>query len=394
MFEVCDLEFICDLEFVIWLFYLGIMRILITSGVYPPDIGGPARMIERLVLDLRESNFDVCVLTFGQSGDENEVHRANSKLDFFIKLKKLAPKFDVIYTFDLYTAGFLSWLVGKKIFNKKLVVRFAGDSAWELASNKGQTNDDILTFQKKFYGLSVAWHKWLRKQILGGADKVVVVSEFMKTVATGIGVPEEKIKVIYNSVDFTSYELPDHHKLNNYRVILTIGRLVPWKGVDLLIKALAKLNNKELKLLIVGDGPDLSRLKKLVDDERVIEQVEFVGKVPLDEVFNYYDKADMFVLDSQYEGLSHVLLEALKAGKPIIASRSGGNPEVIKNEQNGLLVDYGNVDQLVVSIKRILIEKKWQSTEFKNDCADSLKKFNWQNVIQQTSKIINDLNHE
>ncbi len=79
------------------------------------------------------------------------------------------------------------------------------------------------------------------------------------------------------------------------------------------------------------------------------------------------------------------------AAKPIIASRSGGNPEVIEDEQNGLLVDYSNVDQLVVAIKRMLSEEKWQSAEYKEKCHASLKKFNWQNVIEQTSKIIEEL---
>jgi len=364
-------------------------------------------MIEQLALDLRAREFDVQILTFGQDyrsdqaiyRAETGVYRAKGKIDFLKLIKKIAPKFDVIYTFDLYTAGFLSWLIGKKIYRKKLVVRFAGDSAWELASNNGQTNDDIITFQNKFYGLSVAWHKLLRKFILLGADRVVAVSKFMQKIAIGIGVPEEKIKVIYNSVDFVPDNNPsdsmsllqDRYKLNHCKVILTIGRLVPWKGIDILIKTLTKINDKELKLLIVGDGPDLGRLEKIVEDEHVAGQVEFVGKVPLAEVFRYYLLADVFVLDSQYEGLSHVLLEALAAGRPIVASDAGGNGEVIENEKNGLLIKYDDVDELASAIKKTLTEEKWHTPEFKNVCAESLKKFNWETNVNKTADLFNKI---
>jgi len=356
-------------------------------------------MIERLVLNLRERDFEADVLTFGKNNSESGIYRAKGKIDFLKLLIKNALKYDVIYTFDLYTAGFWSWLIGKGWLKKKFVVRFAGDSAWESASNKGQTGDDLLVFQKKFYGLSVAWRKFLRKRILLGADKVVAVSEFMKKVAIEIGVSEGRIKVIYNSVDFVSFPdtydfLPSfqkRHNLTGDQTILTVGRLVPWKGIDLLVKALAKINNKKLRLLVVGEGPDLLRLKNLVEEKQLIGQVEFVGKVPLNEVFEYYMAADVFILDSQYEGLSHVLLEVLLTGKPIIASRSGGNPEVIGDERNGLLVDYGNVEQLVVAIKRMLTEERWHSPEYKEKCRASLKKFNWHNVVEQTSKVIEEL---
>ncbi|MFA5813646.1 MAG: glycosyltransferase family 4 protein [Patescibacteria group bacterium] len=380
------------------------MKILITTGIFPPDIGGPARMVERLSSDLAARGHDITVLTFGKEDKQGlvrtyKVVKAEGKTAFLFSLLKLARKTDLIYTFDLYTAGFLSWFAAKLLFKKKLAVRFAGDSAWESAVNKGYTADDIVIFQSKKYGLKIWWKKKMRTLILQGADKVVAVSNFMKDVAVKIGVDVKKISVIYNSVDFVDFNESDgrikRERLgftDEDKIVATAGRLVPWKGVDGLIGAAARLKNENklsnLKLLIIGDGHDRGRLEELVKARGMENEVKFVGRAPLEKVFQYYNLADVFVLNSQYEGLSHILLEALSLGKPIVASNCGGNPEVIENEQNGLLIEYNNVDQLAAAIKRMLIEEKWQSDEFRNICKASLLKFNWERNVEETVKLL------
>lgn len=379
------------------------MKVLFTSGIFPPDIGGPARMIEQLATDLHQKGVEVSVLAFGEKDAYPRpfiVFKTHSKWFFCCKLWQMAHSVDFIYTFDLYTAGFLSWFIGKKLLGKKLVVRFVGDSAWESALNKKQTTDDIVSFQKKKYSWQIELKKKFRGWVLKGADQVVVVSNFMRELAKMIGVVDQKIKLIYNSVDFikkSHINSLDIKKqlgvLDGEKIIMTVGRLVPWKGVDGLIKTIAELKNDQtlsFKLVVVGDGPDSSRLKNLAVDQGVNDLVIFVGKVPLEEIFNYYAVADVFVLNSQYEGLSHVLLEALSLGRPVIASRNGGNVEVIENEKNGLLIDYNNVKELKVAIKRILTEEKWRGGDYQNICQASLFKFSWHQVIEKTLEIFNE----
>lgn len=388
-------------------FFFRPMKVLITSGIFPPAIGGPARMIERLALDLRHNGQDVSVLTFGKDDRKIrsfDVIRASSKLDFLLKIFKTARKVDLIYTFDLYTAGFISWLVGKVFLRKKLIVRFAGDSAWENASNKFLTSDDILTFQNKFYGLRTEWWKKIRKMILKGADKVVAVSGFMKEVSGKIGVLPERAVVIYNAVDFLivladaelGYKIKRKLGLSqNDKLIVTAGRLVPWKGIEGLILALPEIKNKykigKVKLLVIGDGHDKNRLEKIVELNNLSESVIFEGAVPLDKIFIYYNLADVFALNSRYEGLSHTLLEVLSQGKPIVASNSGGNKEVIKNEENGLLVEYNNLNQLANAVYRMLVEEKWHSLEFLRQCEKNLDRFKWSVVVEKTMRIFNEV---
>lgn len=374
------------------------MKVLITTGIFPPDIGGPARIIEQLATDLRQKDLDVTVLAFGRSDDKARsfsVFKTQSKMFFSWYLLKLAMGTDVIYACDLYTAGFLSWLIGKKILSKKLVVRFAGDSAWESALNKGATHDDILMFQSKKYSWSVEIFKLVRSWIMKDADHVVAVSGFMKDLAIKISVPTDKITVIYNSVDFAEnrkVNVDARQKLglsSEEKIIMTSGRLVPWKGVDGLIKAVAELNLADCSIVVIGDGPEKNNLEKLALKLLLAGKVIFAGRIPMDEVLAYYRLADVFVLNSQYEGLSHVLLEALSVGVPVIASNCGGNSEVIENEKNGLLVEYNNINQINLAIKRILTEEKWHTVEYKKICQESLKKFNWQKEVEQTIEVFN-----
>ncbi|KKS00055.1 MAG: Glycosyltransferase [Candidatus Magasanikbacteria bacterium GW2011_GWC2_41_17] len=380
------------------------MKVLITSGIFPPDIGGPARIIEQMAHDLQARGIDITVLAFGRDDNEKrnyQVIKALTKLRFLLTLFNLAKQVDIIYTFDLYTAGFLSWLIGKVFFNKKLVVRFAGDSAWEIAANAGLTSDDILSFQNGSYGLKIFFLKKLRTKILCGADKVVVVSNFIKNLAMQIGVDKEKIQVIYNAIDFLSTSTGNVAKIRQKfgltdinKLIVTAGRLAPWKGFDGLINVLADTRQEfpSLKLLIIGDGPDKRRLETLRDKHNLGHAVVFVGRVPLDKIFEYYQAADVFVLNSQYEGLSHVLLEVLQFGKPIVASNCGGNPEVIENKKNGLLVEYNNREQIKAAIRNILSESYWQSNDFQDACTQSLKKFVWRDVIEKTANVLKEIN--
>jgi len=393
------------------------LRILITSGIFPPDIGGPARVIEQMTRELHQKGFEVKILAFGEKSEQNYpflvekisclkaggAHSLLAKFRFALALYRLAREVDLIYTYDLYTAGFLSWLLGKKMLGKKLVVRFAGDSAWESAFNQRLTQDDIITFQKKHYGFKIWRMKKMRGWILKGADKVVAVSYFIKNLAIKIGAPAEKIKVIYNSVDFIEIknldertrELRHQWGLTGGKVLVTGGRLVTWKGIDGLIEVVSELKERSesssLKLLIIGDGPDRKRLEKIVEDKKLASEVVFTDRVPLDKIVYYYNLADIFILNSKYEGLSHMLLEALNLGRPVIASNCGGNPEVIQDGKNGLLVEYNNVEQLKLAIKRMLMEPYWQSIEHKKICQASLEKFNWQNVIDQTIKVFEEL---
>jgi glycosyltransferase involved in cell wall biosynthesis len=127
--------------------------------------------------------------------------------------------------------------------------------------------------------------------------------------------------------------------------VFTAARLTPWKGVDHLIAAARRV--PPVRLLVAGDGDSLPELRRLAAGE---PRITLLGRLPREQVALYMKAADYFALYSGYEGLSHVLLESLRAGTPVIASDKGGNPEVVTHGVNGLLVPYIDVDALAAAL--------------------------------------------
>ena len=104
---------------------------------------------------------------------------------------------------------------------------------------------------------------------------------------------------------------------------------------------------------------------------------------------NYFRAADLFILNSDYEGLSHTLLEAMKAGVPVITTNVGGNPEVIENEKEGLLFGYNNEAELLAAATRILTDSELASRLVKN-ASEKLKNFNWEKAVAETAVVIRE----
>ncbi len=375
------------------------LKILIATGIYPPDIGGPATQIEQLAGDLAGVGFEMLVLTFGAPEKKARPFSVFAvsrqwpsplrQVLFFLKTLYLTRRVDLIYTTDLYTPGYCSMLAAK-IWRKKFVVRFAGDSAWESAQNMGLTHDDILTFQKKEYSAFVEKRKRQRAKILKSADGVVAVSNFMKELAILIGVEPGKTKVIYNAVDFLT-NFPARQEPVSPTLVFS-GRLTPWKGVEMLIKVVADLKQKYPDIIfeILGEGSEFEKLKKLADELGVKDQVKFRGRVSEEESHQVFARSTIFVLNTNYEGLSHAILNALSVGVPIITTPIGGNPEVILDDENGLLAPYDNFEAWKSAISRLLDDKDLRQKLSVNG-RKTLEKFKWDILLQKTEDFFREL---
>jgi len=382
-------------------------RILILTGVFLKTVGGPPTILKALNKELIKKGYKITVLTFGKKIETKEYpYSVKAVCDkwpsfiksflFLIKGLILSLKSDIIYNQDLYTPGFTGLII-KKILKKKLVTRFVGDSAWEIALNRGETTDDIMDFQINKYSKIVERRKKTRKKILENSDKVIVVSNFLKKLAMKIGVQEERIKVIYNSIDFldiigdSKVDLKKELNITD-KVILTNARLTPWKGVDMLIKIMPQLIKKyeKIRFIIISEGPERKNLEKLAVDLDVEEHVFFAGRVSRELVVEYLKISDVFVLNTNYEGMSHVLLEAMKVGVPIITTKAGGNPETIKDKETGLLIDYRDKEQWIRNIELVL-DNPELSERLVNNAKEDLKRFNWDNLVQETIKIFEEI---
>lgn len=381
-------------------------RILIATGIYPPDIGGPATMVDALVNSLRERAFDVRVLTYSEIESKNDqvvrIKKTKFKLiafiHYFLVMLKLSFWSDLNYATDLYSVGYFSYLI-KRLTGKRYIIRFAGDSAWETAVNSGWTNDYIIDFQNNKYDQRIEKLKARRQKILVAADQIIAVSNFLSRIAEQIGAQKNKITMIYNSVDFVTEKINEQRvkEVKNKfgqdaKILVTACRLTPWKGVDGVIRILPQLIKKVglIKFLVLGDGEELPNLKKIAADEKMENNIHFLGRINHNDALIYIAAADLFVLNSNYEGLSHVLLEAIKMGVPIAASRVGGNLEVIDDKKNGLLFDYNNQDEILSAISVVLLDKDY-ANEIIKQAKEKLKIFSWSNNVESTIKVINEI---
>jgi len=262
------------------------LKVLIATGIYPPDIGGPATIIKSLVKSLKENNIKIKIISYGDNINlenkkikfyDKELYLVDRKkitrhIKYFLAMYKLAQWSQVIYVTDIYSVGYFAYLL-HKIMGKKYIVRFAGDSAWETSAANGWINDYIIDFQNKKYNNKIEKLKTKRKKILINADKIIAVSKFMSKIALIIGVKKENIEVIYNSVDFNDLVDIKEKEVEEIRkkyglgakIIITSCRLTPWKGVDEIIKILPDLITKigRLSFINIGNGRKLDKLKKL-----------------------------------------------------------------------------------------------------------------------------------
>lgn len=384
-------------------------KVLIATGIYPPDIGGPTAMVGALADALRTNNFAVKIITYASRESVQEkvidvikIKRTKIKFfsffNYFFYIVKLALWADIIYATDTYSVGYFAYLM-KRIFNKKYIIRFAGDSAWEAAVSEGLTDDNIVDFQKKKHNDRIEKLKIRRQIILKNADQVIAVSNFLADLLKLIEIEADKITMIYNSVDFFS-EIINQQQLteikNKYgagtRIMITVCRLTPWKGVDGIIRALPKLIERigPVNFLVLGDGEEMNNLKKITADSRMENNVHFLGRVNHGDTLAYMAAADLFILNSNYEGLSHVLLEAIKMGAPIAASNVGGNPEVIDDSKNGLLFGYNNEKEILSATSKILFDTNY-AKQLVVAANEKLKIFNWSENVKATINLVNKL---
>jgi glycosyltransferase involved in cell wall biosynthesis len=375
------------------------MKICIITGIFPPDIGGPATYVSHLAHLLNELGHEVCIITLG---DDAILHPFLVKRIYrsyplplrltllFVAMIRYGWKSDVWYINGLELPAVLAG----RFLRKRMVMKIVGDYAWERAMNAGMTNDSIDEFQHKKQPWNVELHKHLRAWYTGQVEKVITPSQYLKRLIQGWGIPTERIQVIYNAVD----KLPENFRscpeireqlglTGDDTVVITVGRLVRWKGVEQLLRTMVFFDNS-LKLLIVGDGPEKNKLTDLAESLSVTNRVKFLGKTDRLQVLEYIKASDIFVLNTGYEGFSHVLLEAMMVGTPVITTAVCGNPELITHQKNGLLVE-PHSDDLFEHIDCLL-----QNVSLQKRLSEAGKavgqQYTWERLLQETTEVLCD----
>lgn len=192
------------------------------------------------------------------------------------------------------------------------------------------------------------------------ADFVVCVSDYGRSQLMTLVDEEhwEKIHVVRCGVDLNAFGSNGRVSRNDAAEVLAVGRLVSVKGHGVLLAAIARVaeSGASVTATIVGDGPRRAALEQLARQLGIGDLVRFAGSVGQDDIARYYEQADVFCLPSFSEGLPVVLLEAMAAGVPVVASRIAGIPELIEDGRSGLLVPPGRADLLADALRSLLVD--------------------------------------
>lgn len=236
------------------------------------------------------------------------------------------------------------------------------------------------------------------KIIISPSRRFIMESRFLKRY-------EDKVVIIPHGVNIDEFEVSfpreickqKLHLLSDEKVILFLGALAPYKGPDILLKAFGIVlkHNSNIKLIFAGDGTLKEELKEIAQKAGIDEHIRFVGFIKEKLKPMYFNIADIFVLPSTVtlEMFGIVNLEAMACSVPIIASEIGGIPDVIKDEENGLLVPPKDPEALAKAIIKLLNNEELALKLGETGRKMVQQKYKWNIVAQETEKVYENMFH-
>lgn len=342
------------------------MNIVLATGIYPPEIGGPAGYVNSLARELHRRGHRPVVVTYGGERTKTgegwpviAVPRTGGPflryLRYAFYVWKEARAADVVFLQGPVSDGFPG-TIGAMLARRPTIMKVVGDYAWEMYQQTATGNVELLDeFVMHRHSGSIRVLEFLERWTARSARRVITPSQYLHGIVRTWGVLEERIQVIVNSISPlpstpTREELRQSFRVEPFRVILTAVRAVPWKGVDFLLDLLPRLPEDSL-LVVAGDGPMLDAWKSQAAAKDLSRRVRFLGRVDRATLAQWYVAADMFALATGYEGYPHVVAEAVSTGLPCVVSDRGGNPETkISFPEHVKVVAYRDADAWVAAL--------------------------------------------
>jgi glycosyltransferase involved in cell wall biosynthesis len=338
------------------------MRVLLVSGIWPPAVGGPASHGPEFGRFLVDRGHHVRAATsagsLGWVDPGFPVLASRSDRPLAIRqaaavsvLLRAARGADLVYATGMYTRSALT-ATAHRI---PLVVKLVCDPAYERARRLGLYRGSLEDFQDAPSRGGLRYLRLARKLTLERASRIVIPSRYLAAIASGWGVPHERVSVIPNPSppiegSETRKELRERLDVG-FPTFVFAGRLVPQKNVALAVRALRGLPTASL--VVIGDGESRGQLMRAIVAAGVGDRVAVKGARPRHEALEWLRAADAAILPSDWENFPHAAVEALAAGTPVIATAVGGVPEIIESGVNGILVEPGDAEALCTAMASI-----------------------------------------
>jgi len=340
------------------------------------------RLLEEL---LPKEGVEVVVAKFG---DVRHLPKVLRHMAYFAQVYKASKDADLILALDPVSTG-LSAMLAAKLRRVPFVVKVVGDYAWEQGRQRFgvRATLDEFVFERATHP-AVVILRAVQSLVAKNAHTVLVPSEYLKKIITRWGISSNRISVIYNAVNVGTVDsLEDDGKGPTRPRIVTAGRLVPWKGIGGVIDAVEQIRTTipETSLTVIGAGPEEDALMRYAA-VRLKDGYLFTGALTHEDTLTLLQDADLFVLNSTYEGLSHLLIEALTLGVPVVATKVGGNAELIDDGVNGVLVPAKDLGALVAACTKVLTDTTF-AEELSREAVSSMERFTTTRMITDTKAL-------
>jgi glycosyltransferase involved in cell wall biosynthesis len=294
------------------------MKVVLATGIYPPEIGGPATYVMNLARVLRERGMKVQVIAYGEQQNEDDVMRVSRKggpiarwRRYAKALKEIGHDADIVYCFSSVSCGVPLWLA--KLKHPKKILRLGGDFLWERYTDRGGS----LSLREWY--LSDPRFKGMMNGILTHFDYIVFSTDFQQELFTKFYVNLPMHGVIENALPAG---VPVHHQPHTPFRLLFLGRFVPFKNLGSLVLALKDLPG--CTLTFAGEGPLEKMLHTLVEDTGVSDRVRFLQPQSGDAKHELFLDHDLLLLPSYTEISPNTALEARSCGLPVLLTAETG----------------------------------------------------------------------
>jgi glycosyltransferase involved in cell wall biosynthesis len=342
------------------------VRVLVVSGIWPPDVGGPATHAPEVARFLVGRGHDVeVVITAGAppAAEPYVVHWASRRLPkgaLHVRTAALvrsrARRADVVYTTGMFGRSVAGAIGARRPF----VVKLTADPAFERSRRRGLVEGDVEDFQGGGGGPIAAVLRRARNVELRRAAYVFCPSSYLRELVLSWGVPAERVGVLPNPAPEVP-ELPPRDDLRrafglNDATLAFAGRLTAQKSLHRALEAVATSDG--VTLVIAGDGPDREPLEARARELGIDDRVSFLGSQPRRRIVELFRAADATILSSSWENFPHTVVEALAVGTPVLAMEAGGVSEIVHDGVNGLLVAPGDTHALAAAVRRYFTDEQ------------------------------------
>lgn len=365
------------------------MKVVLASGIWPPDAGGPASHAPEVATFLHERGHGVTVLTTADAPPPQERYAVRwvsrslppgvRHVRFAWELARLARHANVVYTMSVLGRSTVACALARTAF----VVKLPDDPAFERARRRDLFHGTLDEFQSA-RGPAIAALRALRTTEVSRAAHVVTPSAYLRDVVVRWGIPRDRVSVLANPVPGTvKHTVSDTVKAPDTFVFA--GRLNAQKALGTVLEALTHVDGASL--VVAGDGPERAELERRARELGLNGRVRFLGTQPRERVLELFRGAEAAVLSSAWENFPHTVVEALAVGTPVIATAVGGVAEIVEDGHNGLLVPAGDSEAFAAALRRFLEDADLRE-RLRAAAAPSVERFAPESIYAELERIL------